>query len=212
MKTLSCVVAGLTLFLAASTLAQVKGSAYVAADAGVNLLLNTDISGADGQAEFNPGYRVDLRLGYLVPNGALFASQQGTSLLDFAAEVDLGFARNSIANPQPNTSAEFSQVPMLFNIMFIGHLSERWSLTVGAGGGASWTMLDFSGSGSDASSNDVGLAYQAFIRSQYRLSDKVSLNLSFSFLSSGDTSLPEGDSQLERTYGFMTGIGATWAF
>jgi hypothetical protein len=197
MKTLTGILAGLVLLIAINTHAQVKGSPYVAADFGSLFLVDTDISGTYAKTDFDTGYRAGLHFGYEVPNGAALGFQGETATMDLAAELEVGTTRNS----------SFYQTPMLFNVAVIGHFSEAFSLRVGAGVGASWNFVDGDGFFYD----EVVLAYQGFIKGEYRLNNNLSVSLFLSALSTGDTSFGAGY-ELERTVGFTTGLGVTWLF
>jgi hypothetical protein len=227
-KTAVCSLVASALLLSRSAPAQVSGSPYLAADVGGSFLLGTTAHATllssvpvTANVEFDPGYRVDLRLGYFVPEGAVIDFHGNEATFHFAVELDAGYLHNAVSSgfSGAGTSIDFNQIPLLVNAIFTIPLAERLDLSLGFGLGGSFTTLTASGPTTDVTSTDFGFAYQGLVSFTYHFNPRLSVNVFTKIMGSPGTSVPRefGGPGLEPLnmdgpLGLSAGLGVTLLF
>ena len=150
---------------------------YLRIDAGVNIVNDIDFDAFGGSAslELDPGFRAS------VAAGCRFTPV-------IAAEVETGFLFNSvdeISGPGGTLSLSdsgFSQVPILANVIFRFENQSPFVLFAGAGAGGVVSSLSVDDAGADDSDSDFVFAWQLQAGAHYKISDTVSLGLSYKYL------------------------------
>lgn len=162
--------------------AQTNRTWYVAADAGVALEQSATWATfpslfGDGwtrvHARFDPGYRVDLRMGHQFTNG-------------LSLEFETGVMDNSMANASelfldPSVQMDVYQIPLLLNGVYNFGTWHGLSIFVGLGAGASISLLDASaleaGTRVHHLRYDPTLAVQGLAGLRYQVRRNVSIDL-----------------------------------
>lgn len=225
MKTSYCTVASLVLIAASTATAQVSGRVYLAADAGVSFLEGTTAHTSllsfpvDLKAEFDPGYRTDLRIGYFVPQGAALNFRGSELVCNFAFEFDTGIAANAFTT-EASASADLYQVPLLLNAIIEFPLSDRLSLGLGMGVGGALTMVQARTSLGEGTSTEAGFAYQGVARISYFLSPHFTVSAFSKVMAPPKSSFPEeafggtgaGQIRMDGPLSISGGLGFTYIF
>jgi opacity protein-like surface antigen len=225
MKTSYCAVASLVLIAASTATAQVSGRVYVAADAGVSFLEDTTAHTTflslpvNLKAEFEPGYRTDLRIGYFVPQGASLNFRGSELVCNFAFEFDTGIAANSFTT-EASASADLYQVPLLLNAIIEFPLSDRLSLGLGMGLGGALTMIQARSALGEGTSTGAGFAYQGVARISYFLSPHFTVSAFSKVMAPPRSSFPEepfqgtgiGPIKMDGPLSITGGLGLTYIF
>lgn len=122
--------------------------------------------------KFDPGYRGEVRVGYLFKRGAEITYQGARGLADVGLEFETGVAQNDISTIGVDVSAAdvtLTQVPAFVNLAVRFRIAERGYLTVGGGGGAEVNLVSTSAWGDET---QLGGGWQIFVRGSFELSPR----------------------------------------
>ena len=142
--------------------------AYFNFDAGVNLPQETEVTltipglgSAQGDLEFDPGFRFGLEGGYR-----------------FTEMVGLGLETGFIYNELKSADTRLMHVPILANLVFRFENSATVVPFVGIGAGGTVSMIE----GGGDSDSDVVPAWQGLAGLQFKLSDALSAGITYKYL------------------------------
>lgn len=129
-----------------------------------------DASWGPLDVEFDTGWSVNAALGYAFGNG-------------FAVELESGYGTADVDNIRLygrsfGIDAEYSQVPIFANAVYMADLTDALGFYIGAGAGAVWSETEALGYSAD----DWNFGFQAKAGFSYRVSEAVSLNLGYRFI------------------------------
>lgn len=206
--------------------AQRRAVPYVTADAGVNFLQevefrpNSSIFPVSTEAEFDPGYRFDVGIGYLLKEGGAFSYRYGKAIFDVAAEITAGMTYNQASSlgamdlSSNGSSLELIQVPLMANIVFRFPVSERFSVSVGGGAGGLIAILQAdSATASKSSEDDVLFAYQAIANLHYDFTEHFTTSVGYKYTGTSNSNF-KGDFDVMAD-GFSShwlGLTFNWVF
>lgn len=120
-------------------------------------------------AEFDPGLRFDVSVGYMMNQS-------------WSVQLETGFCYNQLSKVDgstPDMNVDFYQVPVLVDVVFTHPFDNGWSVYIGAGAGGVAGMVDISDTGSDT---DFTFGYQAMAGIQYAVSERCGVGVGYKFL------------------------------
>lgn len=180
---------------------------YLNPEVGASFIQNVTLRGAGGgAAEFYPGSREDIVIGYNVCPEA-------------AVEFEAGGVWNRFHKIGGSTitggDLDLYQVPLLANVVYHYKWNDRWTSTFGAGAGGSVDTVQFvPDHGSTTDHSDVAFSYQAQAGIKYALTSTMDLGFNYKFLGSLDRewSTPFGSMKTDNLFTHALLFTFTWKF
>ncbi len=129
-----------------------------------------DASWGPLDVEFETGWAVHAALGYAFGNG-------------FALELESGYGQADVDSVRLygrsfDINAEYKQVPIFANAVYLAELSNSLGFYIGAGAGTVWSKSEAEGYSTDG----WNFGFQAKAGLAYKLSEALSLNVGYRFI------------------------------
>lgn len=181
---------------------------YLNPEVGASFIQNVTLRGGgeSATAEFYPGSREDIIIGYNVCPEA-------------AVEFETGGIWNRFHKIGGSTitggDIDLYQLPLLANVVYHFKWNDRWTSTFGAGAGVTVDTIDFvPDHGSSTDDTDAAFSYQAQAGIKYALNSTMDLGFNYKFLGSLDRewSTPMGTLKTDNLFTHALLFTFTWKF
>ena len=162
--------------------AQQRQGAYLNLGGGVSLAHDSDFDGTGiaTSSDFDPGFAVNVGLGYAYGNGV-------------RVELDFGYANPSVGEIDGAASPEGDASATSFMLNGYYDFINESQFTPYLGAGIGTAIVDFDGvrpiGGSQIDDDDTVFAYQAIAGIAYRANDHIDLFTEYRYLGTTDSSL-----------------------
>lgn len=157
-----------------------RGSALWLEDIGY--ITDTKIGSVGLDATFDVGWGATLPFGYQFANGFALGGSVGY----YSAGIDeLTVLYRGRSVGEVGLDADASTLPLLFNASYEIHLSESFSLTLGAGAGLAWSELsidDVQGRDYDLSVDNWDFSFQGFGTFNFLMNQSTQFNLGYRYV------------------------------
>jgi len=171
--------------------------AGVSFEGGISLVEKSTIhdgSDTSAKASFEPGVRLDLRVGETFTNG-------------FGLDVDLGLIYNQMkANPlsAENGTLDFYQIPMMLEVTYALPRFGPFRAYLGGGIGAVYGIFTGDGTGLLGFDSDLTFGYQATAGLKYAINEHWEIGVAYRFLGTTEHELDSGFGSVVRMDGTLT--------
>jgi outer membrane protein OmpA-like peptidoglycan-associated protein len=153
---------------------------YIGLEGGANWVSDNDA--AFGTFQPPPGpVSIDFDTGWTVLATAGYGFQS-----NWRVEAELGYRSNDIdavTGATTRTGGELTATTLMANVLYDWPLSDRWTVSVGAGAGAAHNQFD---DGVIDQDGDYNFAYQGIAGISYALSPRMDLTLNYRFTKTDD--------------------------
>jgi len=171
--------------------------AGVSFEGGITVVEDTTIhDGSDTPAKvsFEPGFRLDLKVGGTFTNG-------------LGLDVDFGLIYNQMkVNPLSTESGtlDFYQIPMMLEVTYTLPRLGSFRAYLGCGIGAVYGIFAGDGTGLLGFDSDLAFGYQATAGLKYALSDDLEIGVAYRFLGTSEHELDSGFGSVIKMDGTLT--------
>jgi opacity protein-like surface antigen len=169
--------------------------AGVSFEGGISLVENSTLHDDAGtKVSFDPGMRLDLRVGGAFTNG-------------FGLDLDVGLIYNQMkVNPLSTETGtlDFYQIPMMLEVTYSLPRFGGFRAYVGAGIGAVCGIFTGSGTGLLGFDSDITFGYQATVGLKYALSEDWEMGIAYRFLGTTEHELDSGFGSAVKMDGTFT--------